>query len=95
MFPSELKAKHGFTVGDLQSLFEASADKIRGWIDRDLLGKPMRQGGQVRFPERAVSRFIREHPGEFDLACVDQGLFRTLLFGPCPRRGDREGSVDV
>ena len=95
MLPSELKAKQGFTVGDLQSLFGESADKVRGWIDRGLLGKPMWQGRQSRFRDRAVTGFIREHPGEFDLARVDQGFFRALLFGPRPRRGNREGSVDV
>jgi len=74
-----------YTVADLCELFGESAKAVRGWIDRGLLGKPMRSARELRFSERAVRRFIRDHPSEYNLARVNCLWFVMILFPEVPK----------
>ncbi len=70
----------GYTITDLAAVFGEHHHKVRRWIDRKLLGRPMVSGNEVRVAEHAVVRFIREHAREYDLRRVDQDWFKAMVF---------------
>jgi hypothetical protein len=73
----------GYNVSDLCELFGLSHTRIESWVKRRLLGEPQGHGGHggnLRFDETAVVRFIREYPHEYDLGRLDQSWFKELVF---------------
>ncbi|HEY1221601.1 MAG TPA: hypothetical protein VGF03_21855, partial [Bryobacteraceae bacterium] len=49
-------------------------------------------GGNLRFSEADVERFVREHPEEYALGRVDQEWFKYVVFG---HLAEREEVTDV
>jgi len=74
----------GYNVSDLVELFGLCRTRVDSWVNCGLLGEPQGHGGHggnIRFDEAAVVRFICEHSREYDLARVDQEWFKRLVFG--------------
>lgn len=76
------RVREGYTIEDLAQCFGTYRAKVRHWIERGLLGRPVRNGIAVRVHERSVLRFIREHAAEYDLRRVDQTWFKGMVFAP-------------
>lgn len=69
------RVSEGYSQADLQELLGASRTSIRRWCRMGWL--PVVNG---RIPERAVARFLRSHPHEYQLRRVDEAWFKGLLF---------------
>jgi len=78
------RLQEGYNISDLRQLFGTHNRKIEDWARRGLLGKPHGHGGhggEIRFSEASIARFIRLHGDEYDLRRVDQAWFRDIVFG--------------
>jgi hypothetical protein len=74
----------GYNVSDLAEYFGFHHSRIESWARRGLLGKPRGHGGHggnIRFAEKNIVRFIRRHPSEYDLGRVDKTWFKFMVFG--------------
>ena len=66
--------------------------RIESWARRGLLGKPHGHGGHggnIRFAEANVVRFIRRYPSEYNLGRVDETWFKAMVFGRLAGTGER------
>jgi hypothetical protein len=87
-----LRLTDGYNVSDLCEVFGLNHTRIEGWMRRGLLGKAHGHGGHggnIRFSEANVVRFIRQHPGEYDLSRVDQTWFKAMVFARLATYGER------
>ena len=75
-----LRVKWGYNLTDLATAFGVRYGQVQGWVARGLLGRTREWQG-VRVDEKAVARFIRLHPHEYDLRRVDQWWFKGIVFG--------------
>lgn len=78
------RVREGYCLADLQVVFGESPHKVRRWVERGLLGKAHRRAGSlgtVRVTEANVVLFVRQHASEYDLRRVDQGWFKSMVFG--------------
>jgi hypothetical protein len=73
------RVKEGYNISDLVAVLGASDGTVRGWMRRGLLGAVQDRAG-LRATEDAVVRFLRRHPGEYDLRRVDQTWFKSMIF---------------
>jgi hypothetical protein len=74
------RVREGYNLADLSQVMGVAPSTARSWMRRGLLGEVHQVGG-LRVSERAVSRFIRAHPHEYDLRRVDQVWFKSVIFG--------------
>ena len=74
------RVKWGYNLTDLAVAFGVHRDSARRWVARGLLGRTRAWQG-VRVEEKAVARFIRRYPHEYDLRRVDQTWFKAMVFG--------------
>lgn len=74
----------GYNVSALCGVFGLSHSRVESWIRRGLLGKAEGHGGHggdIRFKEKNVIKFIRQYPAEYELSRVDQLWFKSMVFG--------------
>jgi hypothetical protein len=74
----------GYNISDLGEVFGLHHSRIESWARRGLLGKPHGHGGHggnIRFAEASVVRFIRRYPSEYNLGRVDETWFKSMVFG--------------
>ena len=81
--------REGYNLRDLAAVFGARYHRVKCWMDRGLLGKPQWVCREWRIDERALIRFLRHHPHEYDLRRVDQIWFKAMLFGALASMGGR------
>lgn len=82
------RISEGYNMADLAAVFGESYHKVRRWMERGLLG-PVHQVQGHRVAETHVVRFIRAHAHEYDLRRVDQGWYKSMVFGHLAEYGDR------
>jgi hypothetical protein len=81
-----------YDISDLAECFGLHHSRIESWARRGLLGTPHGHGGHggnIRFAEKNIVRFIRRHPHEYDLGRVDKTWFKGMLFGRLAGTGER------
>lgn len=79
-----LRLTAGYNVSNLADVFGVHHTRVESWARRGLLGKQHGRtghGGNIRFTEANVIRFIRSHACEYDLGRVDQTWFKSMVFG--------------
>jgi hypothetical protein len=79
-----VRLSEGYNVSDLAECFGLHHSRIESWARRGLLGKPHGHGGHggnIRFAETNVVRFIRRYPSEYNLGRVDATWFKSMVFG--------------
>ena len=79
-----IRLSEGYNISDLAEVFGLHYSRIESWARRGLLGKPHGHGGHggnIRFAETNVGRFIRRHPSEYNLGRVDATWFKSMVFG--------------
>jgi phage terminase Nu1 subunit (DNA packaging protein) len=79
-----IRLSEGYNISDLAEVFGLHRSRIESWARRGLLGKHTGHGGHggnIRFAETNVVRFIRRHPSEYDLGRVDATWFKSMVFG--------------
>ena len=86
-----LRAREGYNLTDLAAVLGVRYLRVRGWVERGLLGR-VREWQGLRVKEAAVARFIRRYPHEYDLRRVDEVWFKAMVFGfrADARTGERE-----
>jgi hypothetical protein len=87
-----IRVAEGYNVSDLSEVFGVHHGRIESWAKRGLLGKAHGHGGHggnIRFTESRVVRFIRRHPHEYDLSRVDQTWFKAMMFGSLSKYGHK------
>jgi hypothetical protein len=77
---SRKERREGYCIKDLREVFGVTAERVKGWMDRGLLGKVQELGG-LRVTEAMVRRFVRTYPHEYDLRRLDQIWFKAVVFG--------------
>lgn len=83
------RVREGYSMTDLQAVFGVHQRRVRWWVERGLLGRPRRNGNEVRLDETSVVRFMRRHTDEYDLRRVDQAWFKAMVFGAMAGYGER------
>lgn len=86
------RVAEGYNVSDLCEVFGVSHGRVESWARRGLLGKQHGHGGHggnIRFTEANVVRFIRQFPREYELSRVDQTWYVSMVFGRLADEGDR------
>lgn len=89
------RLRAGYNISDLCQVFGLSRARIESWAARGLLGEAQGHGGHggnLRFSEADVERFVREHPEEYALGRVDELWFKYVMFG---HLAEREEATDV
>ena len=84
--------QEGYNVSGLCEVFGVPHYRVEGWMRRGLLGKTHGHGGhggEIRFTESNVVRFLRQYSQEYDLRRVDQTWFKAMLFGALADEGER------
>ena len=82
----------GYSISDLALCFGLPRSRIESWARRGLVRKsrgPGCHGGNVRFAEKNIVRFIRQYPHEYDLRMVDRTWFKAVVFGRRAGTGGR------
>ena len=75
-----LRVRDGYNLTDLAQVLGVRYLRVKGWVDRGLLGQARERQG-LRVQEKAVARFIRRYPHEYDLRRVDEVWFKAMVFG--------------
>lgn len=87
-----VRVVEGYNISDLSEVFGVHHGRVESWARRGLLGKAHGHGGHggnIRFTESRVVRFIRQYPREYDLSRVDQTWFKAMMFGSLSGYGDK------
>jgi len=83
------RLRAGYNISDLCQVFGLSHTRVENWAARGLLGEAQGHGGHggnLRFSEADVERFVREYPEEYALGRVDPTWFRYVVFGHLAER---------
>jgi hypothetical protein len=86
------RPQQSYSVSELAELFGLRESHTESWARRGLLGRPhghRGHGGNIRFTEKNVVRFIRHHPHEYSLGRVDKIWFKAMVFGRLAEMGKR------
>ena len=78
-----IRLPEGYNVSDLAECFGLHRSRVENWARRGLLGKPHGHGGHggnIRFAEKEIVQFIRQHPREYNLGRVDKAWFKAVVF---------------
>jgi hypothetical protein len=87
-----IRLSEGYNVSDLAECFGVHHSRIESWVRRGLLGSPHGHGGHggdIRFAEKNIVRFIRRRPHEYNLGRVDETWFKATVFGSLAGTGER------
>ena len=69
------RVTEGYSHQDLEHLLGVGSRRVRRWIGRRWI--KLVNG---RVPESEISRFLRRHPGQYQLNRVDEAWFKGLFF---------------
>ena len=76
------RAKEGYCMADLAAVFGEHPRKVKGWMERGLLGKVHRSecADGMRVSGDNVKRFVMQHHNEYDFRRVDQSWIKMMIF---------------
>lgn len=77
---TSMRVSEGYTVQDLAEAMSISWKGMHALFERGYFGRVKNIQGH-RVSEKAVVKFLVEHPDKYDLRRVDQGWFKAVLFG--------------
>jgi hypothetical protein len=77
---TSMRVSEGYTAQDLAAVMGISWKGIRTSFERGFFGRVKDVQG-CRVSEKAVVKFLVEHPDKYDLRRVDQAWFKAVLFG--------------